>query len=180
MRFSTGSVWPCQREKRAGFDKPETVPADSLTDTNPIQSHHTDVSLAHFHLWSEHLISSLLLAERPEYKSFINTRRDALHNRFWGLTLYIYLCVGEYLEACSEGLSRKFLRWLYRRPGLIVTLFAFFSISLSFKMPVHAQILSSESYWTFPHPQNPVAGQVVTPWGMLSQSANYVLLKLKL
>lgn len=128
---------------------------DSLTDTNPVQSHHTDIPSL-FHLWStSHPISA---AGTPGNKAFIKTRRDTLHNRFCGLTLYIYFCVWEYLEACSEGLleslwnMRLLIMW---DAGASCHTFHFFQASFFVlkTVYVHEQIFSSKIYWTFPHPQ---------------------------
>lgn len=151
MRFSAGSVWPCQRETQS-FDEPRLALLDSLTDTNPVQSHHTDIPSL-FHLWStSHPISA---AGTPGNKAFIKTRRDTLHNRFCGLTLYIYFCVWEYLEACSEGLleslwnMRLLIIWDAGASCHTFSRLAFLHLKLS----LHEHILSSKIYWIFPHPQ---------------------------
>lgn len=106
-----------------------------------------------------------------QYTSFINTRRDALHNRFWGLTWYIYVCVGEYLKVFQrvyETCCWKVSVLIIQETGASChTVHCFPNIALKC-LCMHKSLV--QLYWTFPQLQKPIAGHVVTPWGKLSQS----------
>lgn len=116
-----------------GFDKPEThAPFPRTAWRTQIPSNHITRI---FHLWSKPL------SERRDYKSLLR------HNRFWGLTLYIYFCVWEYLQACSEGLPEGLWNMLLLIMLVVCHTFHFFKARFfTVKMSVHQRILFEHSH----------------------------------